>query len=75
MKLENLGELNKLYIFQDIIILCEIFENRSHQLQKLFKYNPEKCNSAISFSSSVHREKSECLIALLTEVEHVYQAL
>ena len=29
MKLENLGELNKLYNLQDTIILREIFENRS----------------------------------------------
>ena len=42
MKLKTLGELNKLYNFQDNIILCKIFENRSHQLQKLFKYNPKK---------------------------------
>ena len=34
MKLENSGELNKLYNFQDTIILCKIFENRSHQLTK-----------------------------------------
>ena len=32
MKLDKLGELNKLYNFQDIIILCEIFENQSQQL-------------------------------------------
>ena len=46
MKLKNLGELNKLYNFQntDIFqnILCEIFEQRSSQLQKLFKFNPKK---------------------------------
>ena len=29
MKLENLGQLNKLYNLQDTIILREIFENRS----------------------------------------------
>ena len=40
MKLGNLGELNKIYIFQDTIILCEIFERCSVHLQKLFKYNP-----------------------------------
>ena len=71
MKLKDLGELNKLYNFQDTIILWEIFENRSSQLQKLFKYNPRKCNSAISFSGCVHRYKSKCLIALPTEAEHV----
>lgn len=35
MKVEDLGELNKLYSFQDTIILCKIFENQSQQLQKL----------------------------------------
>ena len=40
MKLENLVELNKIYTFQDHIILCEIFEQRSVHLQKLFRYNP-----------------------------------
>ena len=35
MGLENLGELNKLYNFQDTIILCEIFEFRSAYLQKI----------------------------------------
>ena len=71
MNLKELGELNKLYNFQDTIILCEIFENRSSQLQKLFKYNPRKCNSAISFSGCVHSYKSKCLIALPIEAEHV----
>ena len=70
-KLENLVELNKLYNFQDTVILCEIFENRSQQLQKLFKDNPKKCNSANSFTGCVHRDKSKCLIALPTEAEHV----
>ena len=27
LKMENLGELNKLYNFQDTIILCESFES------------------------------------------------
>ena len=30
IKLENLRGLNKLYNFQDTIILCKTFENRSH---------------------------------------------
>ena len=71
MKLKNLGELNKIYNFQDTIILCEIFEQRSDHLQKLFKYNPRKCNSASSFSGCVHRDKSKCLIALPADAEHV----
>ena len=71
MKLKNLGELNKIYNFQDIIILCEIFEKWSEHLQKLFKYNLRKCHSASLFSDCVHRDKSKCLIALPTEAEHV----
>ena len=71
MNLENLGELNKIYNFQNAIISCEIFEQRSHHLQKMFKCNPKKCNSASSFSSCVHRDKSKCFIALLTDAEQV----
>ena len=36
MKLSNLGELNQIYNFQDTIILCEIFEQRSDLLKKIF---------------------------------------
>ena len=71
IKLNNLGDLNKIYNFQDTIIICEIFEQRSQHLQKLFKYNPRKCNSASSFSGCMHRDKSKCLIALPTDAEHV----
>ena len=63
MKLENLGELIKIYNFEDTIILCEIFEQRSEPLKKIFKYNKKKCNSASSFSGCVHRMKSKCSIA------------
>ena len=71
MKLENLVELNKLYSFQDTIILCEIFEQRLAHLQKIFKFNPKRCNSASSFSGCVHRHKSKCLIVLRTDAEQV----
>ena len=50
LKLSNLGELNKLHNFQDTTVLCETFEQRSHLLKQIFKYNPRKCNSASSFS-------------------------
>ena len=71
IKLENLGELNKLYNFQGTTILCEIFESRDSQLQKRLKFNPRKCNSASFFSGCVHRDKSKCLVALITDAEHV----
>ena len=69
LKLETLGDLNRIYNFQDTAILCEIFESRSALLQKLFKYNPKKCNSASSFSECVHRLKSKCKIVLPTTAE------
>ena len=75
MKLKNLGELNKIYNFQDTIILCEIFEQRSVHLQKLFKVNPRKCNSASCFGGCVHRDKSKCCIALPTLPILTYQIL
>ena len=72
LKLKDLGELNKICNFQDTIILCEIFEQRSDHLQKLFKFNPRKCNSRSLFSSCMHRDKSKCLIAFPTDAEHVW---
>ena len=71
MKLENLDELNIIYNFQYTIVLCEIFESRATYLQKMFKFNPRKCNSASSFNGCFHRDKSKCLIALPTDVEQV----
>ena len=54
MNLENLGKLNKLYNFQDTIILCKISEQRSHHLQKVFKFNPKNvilpAFSAVAFT-------------------------
>ena len=50
MDFENLTDLNKIYNFQGTKILCEIFGQHTEQLQKLFKYNPRKCNSASSLS-------------------------
>ena len=51
--------------------MCEIFEQRSHYLQKMSKFNPKKCNSASSSCGCVHRGKSKCLIALPTNAEQV----
>ena len=71
LKLQTLGDLNRIYNFQDTAILCEIFESRSALLQKRFKYNPKKCNSASLFSGCVHRLKSKCKIVLSTNAETI----
>ena len=69
LRLRTLGDLNRIYNFQDTAILCKIFEQRASLLQKLFKYNARKCNSASSFSGCVQRFKSKCCIALPTVAE------
>ena len=66
-----MGELNKIYNFQDTIILCKLFEQRSELLKQIFKYNPKKCNRASSFSGCVHRMKSKYSIALPTDAEFI----
>ena len=71
IKLKDLGELNKIYNFQDTISACEIFEKWSEHLQKHFKYNPHNCNCASWFSGCAHRDKSKCLIALPRDAEHI----
>ena len=50
-------------------ILCKIFEQRSSLIEKLFKYNAKKCNSASSFSGCIQRLKSKCCIELPTDAE------
>ena len=57
MRLKTLGDMNRIYSFQDTLTLCEIFGQRSCLLEKLFKYNPRKCNSASSFSGYVQRNE------------------
>ena len=69
--LRTLGELNRYYNIQDTLILCVIFEQRSNMLQRLFKFNPRKCNSASAFSGYVHRNKSKCKIVLPLDAETV----
>ena len=71
LRLKTLGDLNRIYNFQDTAILCEIFEEQATLLQKLFKFNARKCNSASSFSGCVQRLKSKCCIALPTDAEIV----
>ena len=37
----------------------------------MFKFNPRSCSSASWFSGCVHRNKSKCCIALLTDADFV----
>ena len=62
--------MNDLYNAQDVILLCEIIENRFQQMCEKFGYNPRKCNSASTLSGCVQRDLSKVTITLPTKIEH-----
>ena len=71
LKMRNLSDMNDLYNFQDVALLCEIVENRFQLMQDQYGFNPRKCNSSATFSGCVEREMSKIIIALPTSNEHV----
>ena len=68
--MRNLGDMNDLYNMQDVILLCEITENRFVKMHKKFGFNPRKCNSASTLSGCVQRNQSKVIISLPTNYEH-----
>ena len=70
LQMRNLGDMNDLYDVQDVIILCEITENRFEQMYQKFGFNPRKCNSASTSSGCIQRETSKVIITLPTNFEH-----
>ena len=71
LKMRNLGDMNDLYNTQDVILLCEIIENRFQLMHDKYGFNPRKCNSASSLSGSIERDLSKVIIALPTSNETV----
>ena len=71
IKMRNLGDLNDLYNAQDVILLCEIIENRFQAMNETYDFNPRKCNSTSSMSRSIEREMSRIILALPTTYDHV----
>ena len=71
LRLEKLSDLKNIYNFQDTIILCEIFENRTPEMMKKTLYNPQKCTSVSWFSGCMHCFLSKTIIALPAHTEIV----
>ena len=69
--MRHLGNLNDLYIAQDVILLSDLIENRFQFMQDKYGFNPRKCNSASSLSGCIEREMSKVIIALPTTAEHL----
>ena len=70
LKMSNLGNMNDLYNMQDVVLLCEIIENRFQKMQDNFGFNPRKCNSASTLSGCVQRNQSKVIISLPTNFKH-----
>ena len=70
LKMRHLGDLNDLYNFQDVVLLCEILENRFQLMHERYGFNPKKCNSASTLSGCIEREMSKVILTLPTKVEH-----
>ena len=68
--MRNFGDVNDLYNMQDVILLCEIIENRFEKMHEKFCFNPRKCNSASTLSGCVQRNQSKVTISLPTNYEH-----
>ena len=70
LKMRNLGDVNDLYNMQDVILLCEIIENRFEKMHEKFGFNPRKCNSTSTLSGCVQRNQSKVIISFPTNYEH-----
>ena len=70
LKMRKLGDMNDLYNMQDVILLCEIIENRFEKMNKKFGFNPRKCNSASTLNGCVQRNQSKVIIAIFTNYSH-----
>ena len=68
--MRNLGDMNDLYNMQDVILLCEIIENRFEKMHKKIGFNPRKCNSASTLSGCVQRNQSKVILTFPTNYEH-----
>ena len=69
--MRNLCDMNDLYNAQDVILLCEIAENKFQFMHDQYGFNQRKCNSASTLSDCIKREMSHVIIVLPTSNEVV----
>ena len=69
--MQDLGDMNDSYNTQDVILLCEIVENRFQSMHDVNGFNPRKCNSTSTLSGCISREMYRAIIALPTSNEIV----
>ena len=66
LKIRDLSDLNDLHNAQDLILLCEVMENRFQAMYDKMMDNPRKCNSASKLDGRIQREQSKIILALPT---------
>ena len=71
LKMRNLGDMNDLNNAQDVILLCEIGENRFQFMPHRYGFKLRKCNSASTLSVCIGREMSRVVIELPTSNEAI----
>ena len=64
--MKDSSNLNDLYNAQDVIVLCEIVENRFLNVFGKTTYNSRKGNLASKLRGCIQREQSKITLALLT---------
>ena len=75
LKMRNLSEINDLYNFQDVCLLCETVENLFESMHKLHGFNQRRCNSASALSGCIERNISKVTLTLPTngETEQIFE--
>lgn len=71
LKRRNIRGMNDLYNFQNMIILCLIFESRVSLINEKYKFYPRSCNSVSTFGSCLQSNLSKVIIALPAGAETV----
>ena len=66
LKIRDLSDLNDLHNAQDLILLCEVMENRFQAMYDKMMHNTRKCNSASKLDGRIQREQSKIILALPT---------
>ena len=56
LKMRDLNDMNDLYNAQDVILLCEITENRFWLMYNKYGFNVRKFNSANSLSGCIEQD-------------------
>ena len=54
--MENLGNMNESYNFQDTRILFKVFESRASIMKKINGFNLRRCNSGSTLSRCIQRD-------------------